>query len=97
MAGSYKPVDDLSALRVIGMWIDASYRGLGIVKDLIEMLESNCKSSKITTTQLAVVLDNKPAQRAYLKIGFKDTDEKFPLNNNPAKVCVRMTKAFSNK
>ncbi len=53
------------------MFLKPNYRGLGIIKQLIEELKVWAKSKEILEIRLEVYSDNEPAIKAYEKSGFK--------------------------
>ncbi|HYA35285.1 MAG TPA: GNAT family N-acetyltransferase [Candidatus Binataceae bacterium] len=52
------------------LYLRANYRGLGIGKRIIETVEKFCAKHGISTLELQVERDNKPAQAFYRSLGF---------------------------
>ena len=68
---------------LIGMWVDASARGSGIARQLVDAVKSRALEQGHARVFLDVAPDNRRAANFYLRQGFVFIDEWEPLASHP--------------
>jgi len=67
------------------LWISPEFRRSGVASSLIKTVLKRLGKSGITTVWLWILEGNESARRLYEGLGFRSTDKKQPLPNNPSR------------
>ena len=81
---------DPTERELVGMWVAASHRRLGLAKQLLEQVKAWAASEGATTLRLGVREGNEQALAAYLSMGMRPSGETMPEVGQPTKVIVLM-------
>jgi RimJ/RimL family protein N-acetyltransferase len=88
------PPDDLSAVALVGVWIDPAARGQHGGEALVAAVAAWAKSRGRRTLELWVTESNLRAIRVYEQSGFCRTGEKEPLPHTPSVDEIRMVRSL---
>lgn len=65
------------------LWVPQRFRRRGVASMLLRTVLDRLRESGVHTVWLYILDGNTPAMRLYRRFGFKSTDERLPLPDNP--------------
>ena len=92
LVGAFRPQD--TDVELVSMWTAPEARGLGVARQLVEVVVAWAREVGSTTVSLWVTRGNEPAHRLYESMGFVETGDFQPLPSDPCKDEVRMTRTL---
>jgi GNAT superfamily N-acetyltransferase len=89
--------DFASSCWIRGCWVRPEARGKGVMRALIEYVDSQVDVRPWSEQGLGVWVDNHPAIKAYENIGFANVGEPQASTSQPGKFYQRMSRATPSK
>jgi ribosomal protein S18 acetylase RimI-like enzyme len=82
VAGYQDPDAPVEQRHLVAMWIAPTARGRGVAPKLIDAVVDSARDDGSTEVTLGVADGNERARAVYLKYGFVETDQTFPLHSD---------------